>query len=153
LKVPERWREILLDDDAGSWVNPEDPVVAERVARFGHSTRAPLIVFACFADNAITHVANGRKDASAGTRLVRLNMRDIHPLARPILFSELSDRAPERLIGHLNRTPSSGGILPPKSLGALIDIVLELQPDLATNWPDFQSELVALTGIEPVFED
>jgi hypothetical protein len=57
LKVPEGRREILLDDDAGSWVNPEDPVVAEPVPRFGHSKRAPLIVFACFADNAITHVA------------------------------------------------------------------------------------------------
>jgi hypothetical protein len=29
LKVPERRREILLDDDARSWVNLEDPVIAE----------------------------------------------------------------------------------------------------------------------------
>ena len=133
LKVPERRREILLDMTRESWVNPEDPVVAERVPRIGHGTRAPLIVFACFADNAITHLANGRKDASAGTRLVRLNMPDIHPLTGPILFSELSDRAPERLRGHLNRTLSSGGILPPGSLGALLDIVLKLLPHLATN--------------------
>ena len=102
-----------------SWVNREDPVVAERVP----------------------------------TRLVRLNMPDIHPLAGQILFSELSDRAPERLRGHLNRTLSSGGILPPRSLGALIDIVLKLLADLGTNCRDSQSELVALTGIEPVFED
>lgn len=40
LKVPEGRREILLDDDAGSWVNPEDPVVADLGDRFGSFHRS-----------------------------------------------------------------------------------------------------------------
>jgi hypothetical protein len=137
LKVPESRREILLDENAGSWMYSGELSVAEPVPRFDHSRRAPLIVFGCFEDNAITHVAAGRKGASAGTGLVRLNMRDIQPLARPILFSELSDRAPARLRAHLNRTLSSGGILPPQTLGALVDIILEQQSDLASRLARF----------------
>lgn len=77
-----------------------------------------MIVFASFEDDAITHIANGRKGASAGTGLIRLNMSDIHPLVRPILFSELRDRAPARLRVHINRVLSSGGILRPRSFKA-----------------------------------
>ncbi len=137
LKVPEHRREILLADNSGSRFYSETPAVAEGVPRFDHSRRAPLIVFACFTDDAITHIADGRKGAPAGTGEVRLNMRDIQPLARPILFSEVRERAPARLRAHIDRVLSSGGILPPKSLGAFIDIVLELQPDLASRLARF----------------
>jgi hypothetical protein len=152
LKVPEGRRKILLDDHwSGGRFYSEEPVVGEPVAQFDHSRRAPLIVFASFEDDAITHIADGRKGASAGTGLVRLNMRDIHPLARPIFFSELGSRAPARLRVHINRVLSSGGILPPKSLGAFIDIVLELQPELAAGLARFSQH--RKSGISQLTDD
>ncbi len=66
LKVPDSRHEVLLGEDATGW-HSEVPSVGEPVARFTHSKRAPLIVFGCFDDNAITHFAAGRKGASAGT--------------------------------------------------------------------------------------
>lgn len=148
LRVPEHRRNILLGKESGTWMYSGEPSLAEPVPNFEHSRRAPLIVFGCFDDNAITHIASGRKGSSAGTGLVRLNMSDIEPLTCPILFAKLSDRAPARLRAHLNRTLSSGGILPPKTLGALVDIVLELQPDLESRLARFsESRAIHLSQI------
>ena len=110
------------------------------------TTAAALLslVLACFEDNAITHIADGRKGHSAGRGLVVLNMRAIEPLERPILFSELPDLVPVRIRTHLNRILSSGGTLPPKSLGAVIDAVLSLQPDLAPRLARFSERRSAM---------
>src|SRR6516164_5257860 len=91
LNVPEERREILQFGYSYSGT------IAEPVPRFDHSPRAPLIVLACFDDQAITHIADGRKGASAGTGLVRLNMSSLQQLRRPIRFEELIDRALARL--------------------------------------------------------
>ena len=99
--------------------------------RFDHSRRAPLIVLACFNDKAITHIADGRKGASAGTGLVRLNMNSLQQLRRPIRFKELVDRVPLRVRSHLARILAAEGKLPPKSLGAAVDILLSLDPALS----------------------
>jgi hypothetical protein len=133
LRVPENRRQILLQEEGPGRFSDEEIPAGEPVPRFDHSRRAPLVVFACFATNAITHIADGRKGNSAGRGLVVLNMRSIEPLDRPIRFSELRKRAPSRIRTHLERVLSSGGKLPPKSLGALIDILLSLQPDLAAR--------------------
>ena len=114
LKVPKGRREILLDENVHSiWWG--EPTIAEPVPRFDHSRRAPLIVFGCFDDNAITHIADGRKGASAGTGLVRLNMRSLQKLHRPIKFQEIVARAPPRLRSHLSRVFAAGGRLPPRA--------------------------------------
>ncbi|MFN9800161.1 MAG: hypothetical protein ACK54P_09105 [Bacteroidota bacterium] len=136
LKVPESRREILLEQVSGGYYS-DAPSVAEPVARFNHSKRAPLIVFACFEDDAITHLAQGSRGAYAGTGLVRLDMSGIELLIRPIRFSELTERAPARFRLHFDKTLESGGILPPRTLGALVDIVLALQPELATRLARF----------------
>lgn len=136
LKVPPDRREILLDGPVTPF-SPQEPIVAEPVARFDHSRRAPLIVLACFAYGSITHIANGWKGASAGTGLVRLNMRSLQALDRPIEFSELVSRAPSRVRAHLQRALSNGGKLPPKSLGAVIDALIDLQPDLSERLARF----------------
>jgi hypothetical protein len=86
LKVPENRRNILLGGPFPLF-SPEQAAVAEPVPKFDHSRRAPLIVLACFSEGAITHIASGRKGASAGTGLVRLNMRSLEPLARPIEYA------------------------------------------------------------------
>jgi hypothetical protein len=85
LILPEDRREILLDraDDFPS------ATAAEPVPRFQHSKRAPLVVLASFEDDKITHVADGRKGASAGTGLVRLNMENVQPLREALSFDEL----------------------------------------------------------------
>jgi hypothetical protein len=120
LNIPKERREFLL------FATSEIPNIAEPVPRFDHSRRAPLIVLACFNDKAITHIADGRKGASAGTGLVRLNMSSLPELRRPIRFKKLVDRAPPRVRSHLARVLTAGGKLPPKSLGATVDILLAL---------------------------
>jgi hypothetical protein len=136
LKVPKERRELLL------WYNLT-PNIAEPVPSFDHSKRAPLIVFVCFKGKAITHIAAGRKGASAGTGLVRLNMTSLQQLRRPIKFERIVERAPPRIRSPLARVLSGGGKLPPKSLGAMVDILLGLDPDLSSRLARF-SELRAL---------
>src|ERR1700676_2339869 len=105
LKLPLGRREDLLDlINAG-----EREVVAEPVPQFDHSRRAPLIVLACFDDEAITHIADGRKGASAGTGLVRLNMSSLEQLRQPIKLGEIRQRAPSRVRAHLARMLEGGG--------------------------------------------
>jgi hypothetical protein len=141
LKVSKERREFLLCYDL-------TPTIAEPIPRFDHSKRAPLIVLVCFNDKAITHIADGRKGASAGTGLVRLNLNLLQQLRRPIRFKELVDRAPLRVRSHLARVLAAGGKLPPKSLGAAVDILLSLDPDLSGRLTRF-SELraVRLAGL------
>jgi hypothetical protein len=141
LNVPKERREVLLDQDRHSLWRRES-TVAEPVPRFDHSRRAPLIVLGCFDDNTITHIGDGRKGASAGTDLVRLNMTSIQELRRPIRFEELVERAPLRVRSHLARLLAAGGKLPPKTLGATVDILLGLEPDLSGRLARF-SELRA----------
>jgi hypothetical protein len=136
LKVPKDRREFLLCYDL-------TPNIAEPVPRFDHSRRAPLIVLVCFKDKAITHIADGRKGDSAGTGLVRLNMTSLQQLRRPIKIEQLVERAPPRVRSPLARVLAGGGKLPPKSLGATVDILLGLDPDLSRRLARF-SELRAV---------
>jgi hypothetical protein len=145
LKVPKDRREILLHPE-NSRYSLEEPTVAEPVPPFDHSRRAPLIVLACFTEGAITHIADGRKGAPAGTGLVRLNMSALEPLAQPVRFRTLINRAPSRVRAHLRRILPNGGILPPKSLGAVIDTLIDLEPGLAARVARFserRAELLA----------
>jgi hypothetical protein len=86
LKVQKNRRQILLNEWDHSSLLYEDPRIAEALPRFEHSSRAPLIVFACFSDDAITHVADGHKGWAAGTGLVRLNLRALQQVNPPILL-------------------------------------------------------------------
>lgn len=154
LKVPLGRREILLP--GSEFHSPEEYAaiwrefwatgesVAEPVPVFDHSRRAPLIVFGCFDEGMVTHVGDGRKGASAGTGLVRLNMTELQPLARPIPFDELVSRAPARVQKYLRRTLEHGGKLPPKSLGAVIDAMLALEPSLSDRLQRFSARRAEL---------
>jgi len=147
LRIPHARREFLLEYDIT--LN-----IAEPVPKFDHSKRAPLIVLACFDDKAITHVADGRKGASAGTGLVRLNMTSLQQLRRPIRFEELIDRALARLRSHLARYLAAGGKLPPKTLGATVDILIGLDPDLSGRLARFSDLRAArLAGLTPTVRD
>ena len=127
LNVPPQRRELLLEEaEHGGSYYRSAPHVAEPVPTFQHSRRAPLVVFASFEDGKVTHIADGKKGALAGTGLSRLNMQDLQPLARPIGFDGLHSGVPKRLQTHLKRVLTGGGILPPKTLGAFVDRIVEL---------------------------
>ena len=127
LHVPPDRRGLLLEEaEHGGSYYRSAPSVAEPVPTFQHSRRAPLVVFASFEDGKVTHIADGKRGISAGTGLARLNMQDLKPLARPIGFDELQSGVPKRLQTHLKRVLLGGGILPPKTLGAFVDRIVEL---------------------------
>ena len=127
LNVPPDRRELLLEEaEHGGSYYRFAPSVAEPVPTFQHSRRAPLVVFASFEDEKVTHIADGKRGTSAGTGLARLNMLDLKPLARPIEFEELRSDVPRRLQRHLKRVLTGGGILPPKTLEAFVDRIMEL---------------------------
>src|SRR5437870_3002377 len=133
LILPEERREILLD----RYDEYPSATVAEPVPRFSHSKRAPLVVLASFEDDKITHIADGRKGASAGTDLVRLNLKNLQPLHQPLTFEELAGLVPARFRAPLIRVLEGGGLLPPKTLGALVDALIARDPSLAPRLTHF----------------
>lgn len=151
LKVPPARRGVLLHEaEHGGSFYRSKPFVAEPVSNFEHSRRAPLIVFASFEDGMITHLADGKKGASAGTGLVRLNMQDLKALDRPIAFDELKSGFPKRLQAHLERVLTGGGILPPKTLGAFVDRIVELDSSVGGRLARFsERRRKALRRFEP----
>lgn len=137
LLVPDTRRELLLNSYEEPGIFSSQPAVSEPVQRFDHSRRAPLIVFCSFGDGAITHIADGRKGASAGTGLVRLNLSSLEGLPRPIPIADLLERTPKRFRRHVRARLENGGKLPPKSVGAFIDTILGLEPALGARLERF----------------
>jgi len=134
LKPREDRRAVLKAGSAHeSWLSGSVSSVAEPVPKFEHSRRAPLVVFISFEDGKLTHIADGRKGVAAGTGLVRLNLRDMQELTRPITFRELEDGVAKNVRTHLRRILGDGGLLPPKTLGAVVDCILKLDKSLASR--------------------
>ncbi len=152
LNVPPDRRVILLTEAAnGGSFYRSTPFIAEPVPIFEHSRRAPLVVFASFEDRKITHISEGRKGTSAGTGLVRLNMQDLKALTRPITFNELESGVPKRFLAHLKRVLASGGILPPRTFGAFVDRILELDASLSEHLARFsESRREVLRNFKPI---
>lgn len=106
LNVRQDRRETLLHAEAGWFGGPR---ASEPVPAFPHSRRAPLVVLASFEDGLLTHVGDGRKGASAGTGLVRLNMTSLDALRRPIPFEAIVERVPPRFKAPLRKVMSASG--------------------------------------------
>ena len=147
LQVPEHRRELLLDEAAhgGSFFRTK-PYISEPVPAFDHSRRAPLAVFACFEDGLITHIADGRKGQSAGTGLVRLKLEDLVSLKRPVTFDEILSGTDKRVRHHLKRRLDQGGLLPPKSLGAFVDRITELDSSIGPRLTRFSARRAMALG-------
>lgn len=126
---PDR-REILLSSEPGWFGGPQ---AAEPVPLFSHSRRAPLVVLASFEDGQLTHVGDARKGAPAGTDLVRLNMTSLEALSAPIPFERIVDRVPSNVRGSLRRVIANGGLLPPKTLKAVVAVLSEIDPALGVK--------------------
>ena len=151
LKVPSERRKVLLNEaENGGSIYRTTPFVAEPVPKFEHSSSAPLVVFASFEDERITHIADGKKGNSAGTGLSRLNLYDLDPLSRPITFAELIRGVPPMVQRHLERSLIEGGILPPKTLGAFVDRILDLDASVGRRLARFsERRREALSRFEP----
>lgn len=151
LHVPKHRRELLLyETEHGDSDYRSKPYVSEPVPTFDHSRRAPLVVFAAFEDGLITHIADGRKGQSAGTNLVRLNLEDLQPLNRQIAFDEILSATDGRVRHHLKNRLEQGGILPPKSLGAFVDRITELDSSVSPRLARLSDRRAqALRRLEP----
>ena len=123
---PDR-RETLLSAEEGYFGGPS---AAEPVPVFKHSRKAPLIVLASFQDGYLTHVGDARKGASAGTGLVRLNMNSLQALEPPIALSEIVLRVPPKFRAPLERVLTNDGLLPPKTLKAVVAVLSEMDSKL-----------------------
>lgn len=146
LKVEPDRRETLLN---GSDSHSGDIIAAEPVPLFNHSRRSPLVVLASFEDNILTHVGKARKGAPAGTDLVRLNLTSLHELERPISFPEILRAMPTTLKGYLERAFENGGLIPPKTLLAVVNVLGELDPalrDVLDRLSAGRAELISALG-------
>jgi hypothetical protein len=152
LQVPKDRRKLLLDEaEHGGSFYRSKPYISEPVPRFDHSRRAPLAVFASFEDGFITHIADGRKGLSAGTGLVRLNLEDLQPLKRHVSFDEVLDGIGARVARHLKQRLTTGGLLPPKSLGAFVDRITELDTTVSPRLARYSERRAqALRRLEPI---
>jgi hypothetical protein len=151
LQVPKDRRELLLyEAKRGGSFYSSKPFVSEPVPRFDHSRRAPLAVFASFEDGFITHIADGRKGQSAGTGLVRLNLEDLQPLNHPVGFDEILSGTDARVTRYVKQRLEAGGLLPPKSLGAFVDRITELDSTIGPRLARFSARRAqALRRLEP----
>lgn len=146
LRVPMDRRDVLLNEEGFSRYTNEPLPAGEPVPKFQHDRSVSLVVFACFADGAITHIADGRKGTGAGRGLVVLNLHELEALRRPLTFKELRKQAPARIRRYIDDALSSGGKLSPKSLASIVDLVLARQPDLSGRLGRFsqrRSEIIA----------
>jgi hypothetical protein len=132
LKVPPARRKLLLKEaKSDGWLSRYPPMVAEPVPLFDHSRNRPLIVFASFEDEKVTHIADGKKGAVAGTNLIRLNLHDLQALERPITFREIESGVTSNVRHHLLRVLDNGGLLPPRTLGEFVDRMIAIDPSVA----------------------
>ncbi|MFZ1989933.1 MAG: hypothetical protein WAW96_09195 [Alphaproteobacteria bacterium] len=104
--------------------------VGEPVPRFDHPRGSPILVLLSFDDHQITHVADGRKGKSGGTGLVVLWLTAVEELRSPVSFAHLVATAPSKVRRPLHARLQSGGLLAPKSLGATVDALIELEPSI-----------------------
>jgi hypothetical protein len=130
LKVRPDRRAKLLNSEPGWFGGPQ---ASEPVPTFNHSRRAPLIVLASFEDGLLTHVGDARKGASAGTDLVRLNMISLEALRQPIPFERIVEDVPAKFRAPLKKIVENGGMLPPKTLKAVVSVLSPMDARLATK--------------------
>jgi hypothetical protein len=119
--APER-RDVLLEaaEEPDSWGQQR---AAEPVDKFSHSKNSPLVVFASFDAGLITHIAEGRKGASAGTGLVRLNISSLHQLLHPIPYTDLISKIDGRARVYVERALKTGGMLTPKAFAEVVKVL------------------------------
>ncbi len=120
----------------------EEGKFAEPVSEFIHSRNIPLVCFILDSDGKITHISMGKRGHLAGTDLRRLNLENIYKLNEGVHASSIYRVAPSKVRKKLQEKLSGGGLLPPKSFEALIQIVSKLAPDSASILRRFSEERI-----------
>jgi hypothetical protein len=101
----------------------------EPVPEFSHSRNIPLVCFVVDSSNKLTNIALGKRGTMAGTDMRRLNLHDIYAIKSPIPIDEIEKRTPNKLKKKISEKIEFGGLLPPKSFEAILNIVSSLAPD------------------------
>lgn len=134
LPVPANRRETLLD------YSHQNDSIGEPVEKFGHSAKAPLIVFVSFRPGEVTHIADGRKGVASGSGLVRLNLRNLQTLKFPVRFNKLESGVSRRATPHVRQRLREGGLLPPASFRSFVDTFARLSPETADRLERFAGD-------------
>ena len=135
LRLSSERREVFED-------TYEEGIFAEPVAEFSHSRNVPLLCFILDDSNQITHIALGKRGRLAGTDLRRLNLERIFKLTNMVSVSSIYERSPTTVKKKLNEKLMNGGLLPPKSFEALINILSELAPESASILKRYSEERI-----------
>ena len=134
LKVPYDRREPLLE------AHEDGRYIGEPVSSFSHSNTAPLIAFVNFDGGGISHLAEAHKGRSAGTDLVTLVLEKLTRLETTIPFHELLDQLPKALRKAATSRFENGGLLPPATFEAIVDIIRRSAPESRGLLDVFSSE-------------
>lgn len=105
-----------------------DEKAAEAVPEFSHSRNAPLICFIGFEPGAITHLGMGRRGARAGTRLRRLNVKDVIALPTAISHDSIVNTVSSKMRQHVAERLARGGPLAQKSFESVLEAVRQFSP-------------------------
>ncbi len=126
---------VLLSEERQKVFNQssDHETFAEPVKEFNHSRNIPLLCFVLNTSNQITHLAVGKRGNIAGTGLRRLNLTDIFTLKNNIAIEEIYGTAPNRVKKILEQKLKHGGVVPPKSFEALIELLSKLAPEASSN--------------------
>lgn len=104
-------------------------IFAEPVGEFSHSRNSPLLCFITSTSGEITHIALGKRGRLAGTNLRRLNLEQTFKLQKVVRFDSIYEKAPSKVEKKLLEKLTHGGLLPPMSFQALIEILIHLAPE------------------------
>ena len=104
---------------------------SEPVPDFSHSRSLPLICFIVDGETRLTHISLGRKGNRAGTELQRLNLEDVTPLTTGVTVNQVVRKTPKRFEKKVREKLTEGGLLPPRTFETLIDVLSELDPEVA----------------------
>jgi hypothetical protein len=100
----------------------------EPVTDFVHSRNAPLLCFVVSPEMEIAYVTRAKKGLRAGTGMRRLNVLDATPVEPGVSIERVMARLPKRLHRWAYPRLNDGGLLPPGTFLALVEILMELSP-------------------------
>lgn len=102
---------------------------AEAVDEFSFSRKLPLICFITDSQGRITHLASGKRGRRAGTKLSRLNCKEIIELEKPIRPGRLIKAVDSKVRFWIKLKLKTGGLLSPKSFESFVDSFIEISPE------------------------
>jgi len=138
--------ELLFQTATEHWEWP----VSQPIPRIpGPNRKMPIVVFASFQEDNITHIADGALGRSAGTGLVQLKLHDLDELTRPFPFSDIESRVPARVRSHLLRYLRQGGVLPAKTRNAFIAFMAEADDTTADRISQLERDTSGVERLPP----